>query len=551
MPAKKTKTHAPEATNLALIYARVSSKKQLVAGDGLNSQLTVCLNHATVKGYEICGTFTDDLTGSEQNRPGLLGLMAVMRANPDKRYRIVFDHINRLVRDTYLHSDLRRIVDEHGGILESPSMIYGDDSSSRLVENMTVAVSTYQRQHNMEQTNSRMRARLENGYAVFAASAGYKYGKVSGHGGRMLVRNEPVAAVVVEALEGYASGLLSRPSDVTNFLQDNPLFPKPRTGRVPHQRVSDMLRNPAYAGLVGSEVWGIPLRAGHHEPLISVATFQRIQDRLRGIDRAPSRKLIREDFPLRGFVMCDDCGHPLTACWSNGSHAKHPYYLCPHRGCESYGKSIRRSVIEGEFESILRDAQPQPQLFAMAAAMFRKMWARRQADAGTRLKALKDELVRVERQVESVVERIVETSVPSVIRALEQKVETLDRDKLLLREKIAAGCKPEGGFDQRLRTALWFLASPCGIWTNGRLEDRQAVLKLTFADRLRYKRGEGFRTANLSLPFKVLDGFLSGENGMARPKGFEPLTPRFVVWCSIQLSYGRGRPRREPYGRGR
>jgi hypothetical protein len=34
---------------------------------------------------------------------------------------------------------------------------------------------------------------------------------------------------------------------------------------------------------------------------------------------------------------------------------------------------------------------------------------------------------------------------------------------------------------------------------------------------------------------------------MARPKGFEPLTPRFVVWCSIQLSYGRlvGRSLRE------
>src|SRR5262249_35255572 len=28
---------------------------------------------------------------------------------------------------------------------------------------------------------------------------------------------------------------------------------------------------------------------------------------------------------------------------------------------------------------------------------------------------------------------------------------------------------------------------------------------------------------------------------MARPKRFELLTPRFVVWCSIQLSYGRAR----------
>jgi hypothetical protein len=35
---------------------------------------------------------------------------------------------------------------------------------------------------------------------------------------------------------------------------------------------------------------------------------------------------------------------------------------------------------------------------------------------------------------------------------------------------------------------------------------------------------------------------------LARPKRFELLTPRFVVWCSIQLSYGRatGRDRHNP-----
>src|SRR5437763_7289472 len=38
------------------------------------------------------------------------------------------------------------------------------------------------------------------------------------------------------------------------------------------------------------------------------------------------------------------------------------------------------------------------------------------------------------------------------------------------------------------------------------------------------------------------EGARAGEafcNKMARPERFERPTPRFVVWCSIQLSYGR------------
>ena len=511
-------------TKLALIYGRVSSKKQVVAGDGLNSQITACLNYAESKGYQVVGTYTDDLTGSAQRRPGLDALFAVMQANPTRRYRIIFDHINRFSRDIYLHGDLRRMVDDMGGVLESPSMVYGNDSSSRLVENMSVVVSDYQRVHNKEQTNIRMRSRLENGYAVFSAPAGYRYGRAPGHSGKLLLRNEPAASVMIEALEGYACERFETAADVQRFLEAHPLFPKSRQGKVPHMRVGQLLRNPTFAGLVGSTEWGISFRKGHHEPLISVATHQRILDRLNGVNRAPSRKLLNQDFPLRGFVCCDDCKEPLTACWSSGTHARYAYYLCPRRGCASYGKSIRREAIEGEFETLLQSVEPNAQVFTMATAMFKELWNRRHENTASTMRALKDELVRIEKSIEGTIERLVETSVPAVQRALEKKVELLEAEKLLAEEKLAGSGRIEGSYESRLRTALGFLANPYSVWKKGEIEERRAVLKLTFADRLRYKRGEGFRTANLTLPFKVLADFATGEMGMAHPTRFERVT---------------------------
>jgi hypothetical protein len=50
-----------------------------------------------------------------------------------------------------------------------------------------------------------MRARTLNGYWVFQAPIGYRYARVSGHG-NLLVRNEPQATILAEALEGFASG---------------------------------------------------------------------------------------------------------------------------------------------------------------------------------------------------------------------------------------------------------------------------------------------------------------------------------------------------------
>lgn len=125
-----------------------------------------------------------------------------------------------------------------------------------------------------------------------------------------------------------------------------------------------------------------------HEPLISFETFQRIQERLRGTANVPARKDLNQDFPLRGFVDCHGCGKPLMGCWSTGRSTRHPYYLCQRKGCPEYGKSIKRDVVEGEFEALLRQLRPSEQLFDLAAALFRDFWDGRVASAATQAHSL-------------------------------------------------------------------------------------------------------------------------------------------------------------------
>lgn len=203
----------PHNLTQAVIYCRVSSSKQTTRGDGLGSQETRCREYAKYRNYVVVGTFTDDMSGSLTARPGML---ASLRKNKKSGTVVIIDDISRLERGLEAHLELRASLSAAGGRLESPSIEFGEDSDSILVENLLASVSQHQRQKNGEQTVNRMRARTMNGYWVFQAPIGYEYKRTAGHG-NMLVRKEPYASILQEALEGYASGRFDSQVEVKRF----------------------------------------------------------------------------------------------------------------------------------------------------------------------------------------------------------------------------------------------------------------------------------------------------------------------------------------------
>ena len=146
-------------TTKTVIYCRVSSAKQVRDGNGLSSQETRCREYASYKGYEVIGVFQDDITGKIAKRPAMLEMLSYLRKHRHGQCVVIIDDISRLARGLEAHLELRSLILKAGGRLESPSIEFGEDSDSLLVENMLASVAQHHREKNGEQTKNRMRAR--------------------------------------------------------------------------------------------------------------------------------------------------------------------------------------------------------------------------------------------------------------------------------------------------------------------------------------------------------------------------------------------------------
>lgn len=507
----------PAGGRNAVLYCRVSSKAQIARGDGIGSQRTRCLEYAKFRGHTVVDTYTDDMTGASLDRPGLQEMLKFICEHRNEGIGVVVDDMSRMARHVGTHWDLRELINDAGGFLESPSYEFKADADSRMVENVLAGAAQQQREKNREQTLFRMRARVQNGYWCFRPPIGYEHKRVAGHG-KLIVRKEPLASIVTEALESYASGRFDTQAEVKRFLESQPDFTKDLpNGQIRNQRITDILERVVYAGMVEAPKWGVPLRKGQHEGLITLETYERIQERLAGRAKAPVRKDISADFPLRGLVLRGDCEKPLTSCWSKSKTGKkHPYYYCFTRGCPSKGKSIRRAKLEGEFEELVRELQPTKTMFDMVRDMFRRGWEMRGAYMASLAKSSGQELQKIDKQIENFLDRIVDATTPSVIARYEERIAKLEKEKLLLKEKMNQDGEIQRPFGEMFVLALAFPSNPSKLLETKRLADVKTLIKLCMEEPLVYCRESGFRTPKTSAPFRFVGNF-AGKCEMAHP----------------------------------
>lgn len=499
----------------AVIYCRVSSMRQVTEGHGLSSQESRCRDYAKHKGYNVIESFYDEgVSGSLTERAGMLELLESF----DEQIIVIIDDISRLARGLEAHIQLRTTIQSAGGKLESPSIEFGEDSDSLLVENLLASVSQHQREKNREQVINRMRARVLNGYWCGAPVPGLKYAKLPEHG-KILVHDEPVASIIKEIMEGFASGRFDTQSEIKRFLETQEAFPKDKNGLVHAQRVHDILTRPLYAGYISWPTWNIILHPAKHKPIVSFETFKAVQDKLQAHAKKPQQSFISHEFPLRGYVTCSCCNHPLTAGMPKGRKKRYAYYWCAKKGCDLHGKMIQRDAMEKDFRELLEHLKPSQDLFYIALEAFKMLWDKRRSCKNVNKQAITDELNQIEAKIKKLVDRIVVTESQAIVETYEKSIHELEEKRILLKEKMQSSQNHQPNFEQAFKRAFQFLANPLMLWDSEHIADKKAALKLLFTDKLSYDKHQGFLNRPIAQPLKAFGLFTGGQSEMVEQGG--------------------------------
>jgi DNA invertase Pin-like site-specific DNA recombinase len=489
----------------AIVYCRVSSERQANEGHGLDGQERRCREYAAANGYRVLQVFRDEgASGGTIDRPALKELFAFLATHRDVDL-VLFEDVSRIARDMGVHIQVLSEITRLGAKYQTVNQPIEDTAVGKFIVQSLANVAELHRNLNAQNVKNRMKARLAAGYWTFDYPPGYRYGTVTGHG-RLLVRDEPKASIIKEALEGFACGRFPSQAAVQEFLQSRG-FTHRGSGEVVHpEQVRRILSRILYTGYVEYLLWGIPLTKGHHESLISMETFEKIEKRLaRAVEIPQDRRDMRNDFPLRGFVLCSGCGKCYTASWSRGRNRSFGYYRCDQDDCPHYGKSVRAETLHDKFEVMLQDIQPRPELLELVRTALLDLWGTRRLDVQSLLEAREREQASINAKIKRYTDLIGEAKSRSVITAYEQKLEELENQKLRLGSRIAVDQDNLESYDfgTALRVVFDFIKNPYRMWKSGNLARKRLVLRLVFKEPLVFDRETGFGTASLSLPVEI------------------------------------------------
>lgn len=444
-------------------YIRVSTIRQGEQGVSLQEQRDAILRYAASNCLQVGQWFEERVTAAKCGRPLFVKMLRELRQG--RAAGVIIHKIDRSARNLRDWANLGELIDEGVDVRFAHDSIDLSSRGGRLSADIQAVVASDYIRNLREETRKGMNGRLKQGLYPFAAPTGY----VNNGGGKAKTPCPGKGPLITKAFDLYASG---------NYGIDSLADEMYRAGlrsaygsRIGLAAWARILHNPFYAGLIRLRQSGEVL-PGVHEPLVSLRTFNCVQEVLAG--RTPKRGRLHQ-FLFRQLFTCGECGRALIGETQKG----HVYYRCHLRDCRA--TCLREEQLADSIQSSLQSLEIEGQVLCELREEARKM----QAEEETEWQKAFDSIHFQEQAVSARLDRLMDAYLDSTIDqdAYRERKSRLVQERGLLQERLREMEVRKGNLHDDLENLLEQAKSPWLSYELALDDEKRAILKNVYSNR--------------------------------------------------------------------
>lgn len=465
-------------------YIRISDEDQ--SNFSISGQQKLNEEFADRLGIRMIEAFIDDgYSAKDFNRPSWKRLEAALAKNKNRIDYLIVSKYDRLVRNAAEALTFMDKLEKKWNIkLLSVQENFSIDPDSpfffKIRADMFVNAE-FERRVIADRTKFGLWAAKSQGRFIGVAPMGYKNSRDE-NDKPIIVVDEDMRPTIETVFSDYLNNvpialIASKVKATGRFLKGN-------------GSVKRILTNYAYAGLVKVPQYkdGVQkIIKGIHEPIVSEATFWKAYYRILDETRPVVMKPVDDNIPLRGFLLCDQCGELHTGAKSKGMTKYFYYYWCHRCG----GKNFNADKVHKSISFILENLSlRKPFIEALKVAIERQMDERLKG-RDQHLKKVKHEHEIIKDRMHSLESKYIDNKISDQMYQKWQGTYTEDLNRKQL--EIDDLTRSDEKFRQLLNDRLPMVSDLNYLYSLPDVPGKHQFLRGIFPGSL-YKTLEGFRT---------------------------------------------------------
>ena len=343
-------------------------------------------------------------TGANMDRPALRRLLADIEA--DRIDCVLVYKVDRLSRSLLDFARIVEIFEKHRvSFVSVTQQLNSSSSMGRLTLNILLSFAQFEREMIAERTRDKMSAARRKGKWVGGIPVlGYD---VDPRGGRLVV-NPDEAGQVQAIFKVYAESRSLIPA--VRELNRRGWTTKKWTTKDGREHTGQqftknglyrLLTNVIYTGQVNHKGTIYP---GEHAPIVDAATWERVQERLRGNGVDGGREVRnRYGALLRGLLHCDACQTAMVHTYTVKGTRRYRYYVCltaQQKGWDACPtKSVAAQSIEDSVVARMRALGADPRIVLETARKVRERVEASSGELAVQLTVADKDLTRLQREL--------------------------------------------------------------------------------------------------------------------------------------------------------